>query len=98
MPLVTCPDCGKEISDQAASCNGCGRPMTAGVSEKFSPGSAESVKKGVQRSKLRNDLGHAIALVGIVAGVVVGMSTTTGTGFIVALVGIGIGVWVAYGA
>ncbi|MGA7437651.1 MAG: hypothetical protein WBW32_05930, partial [Luteibacter sp.] len=27
MALVECPDCGREISDSAASCIGCGRPM-----------------------------------------------------------------------
>ena len=27
MPLVTCPDCGKEVSDAASACIGCGRPM-----------------------------------------------------------------------
>ena len=27
MALVTCPDCGKQISDAAAVCIGCGRPM-----------------------------------------------------------------------
>ena len=27
MPLVTCPDCGKMVSDQASTCPGCGRPM-----------------------------------------------------------------------
>ena len=27
MPLVTCPDCGKEISSEAETCPFCGRPM-----------------------------------------------------------------------
>lgn len=27
MPLITCPDCRKEISPQAKSCLHCGRPM-----------------------------------------------------------------------
>jgi hypothetical protein len=29
MPLVKCPDCGKEISSSAPSCPHCGRPNTA---------------------------------------------------------------------
>jgi hypothetical protein len=29
MPLITCPDCGKEHSDQALSCPQCGRPNKA---------------------------------------------------------------------
>lgn len=28
MGLVSCPDCGKSISDAAPTCNQCGRPMT----------------------------------------------------------------------
>ena len=27
MPLITCPDCEKQISDSAESCPHCGRPM-----------------------------------------------------------------------
>lgn len=29
MALITCPDCGKEFSDQAAACPNCGRPNKA---------------------------------------------------------------------
>ncbi len=28
MPLVTCRDCGSQVSDQALACPKCGRPMT----------------------------------------------------------------------
>ena len=28
MPLIKCPDCEKEISDQAPTCPHCGRPST----------------------------------------------------------------------
>ena len=27
MALITCPDCGKEVSDAADACIHCGRPM-----------------------------------------------------------------------
>lgn len=27
MALITCPDCGKQLSDQAPACPNCGRPM-----------------------------------------------------------------------
>lgn len=39
MGLITCPDCGKDVSDQAAACIHCGRPMTPGsqISETTSP-------------------------------------------------------------
>ncbi len=29
MPLIQCPDCGKDISDLAAACISCGRPMNS---------------------------------------------------------------------
>jgi len=29
MPLIACPDCGREVSDAAPTCLGCGRPMAA---------------------------------------------------------------------
>jgi hypothetical protein len=38
MALVTCPECGREISDQATACPGCGHPMAAGpTAETTSP-------------------------------------------------------------
>lgn len=27
MPLIECPDCGKQVSDRAVSCIGCGAPL-----------------------------------------------------------------------
>ncbi len=30
MPLITCPDCGRQISDRATICIGCGGPVQAG--------------------------------------------------------------------
>lgn len=29
MPLITCPDCQKQISDAAPACVNCGRPLKA---------------------------------------------------------------------
>lgn len=34
MALIKCPECGKEISDKAASCPNCGFPITQGNIEK----------------------------------------------------------------
>ncbi len=33
--LITCPECGKKISDQAAACPGCGCPMEV-IRERYS--------------------------------------------------------------
>lgn len=35
MPLITCPDCQREISDSAPACPGCGRPMALTASERL---------------------------------------------------------------
>jgi len=31
MALITCPDCGREVSDQATACPQCARPLTPKV-------------------------------------------------------------------
>lgn len=33
MALITCPECGKEISDKATTCPNCGMPLVAETSE-----------------------------------------------------------------
>lgn len=37
MPLISCPDCGKQISTEAVACPGCGRPVK-GLTQPSSPG------------------------------------------------------------
>ena len=98
MALVTCPDCKSEISDQAASCIKCGRPMSRDLSDQPAAGSAEAVKKGRQRSKLRNDLGMGIALIAIIGAIFAGAATSVQVGAAVAFIGVGIAVYVAYGS
>lgn len=98
MPLVACPDCGKHVSDQATTCIQCGRPLHTDLTDKPAAGSGEAIKTGRQRSKLRNDLGNAIGLVGLGGAVVVGIMTGSFVvGFILALVALGIAIFVAYG-
>ncbi|MCR4320178.1 MAG: hypothetical protein NUV74_07585 [Candidatus Brocadiaceae bacterium] len=41
MPLVKCPDCGKDVSSSAPNCLGCGRPMAA-----FSSKAVQTQRKG----------------------------------------------------
>lgn len=38
MPLVTCPDCEKQVSDAAPACPHCGRPMRATTIEQTGKG------------------------------------------------------------
>lgn len=43
MALIKCPECGKEVSDQAEVCIHCGYPLTAKKAEsgETAPGTAE---------------------------------------------------------
>lgn len=40
MGLVNCPDCGKQVSDRAVTCIGCGAPLTEQVSVETAKDSA----------------------------------------------------------
>ena len=71
MALITCPDCGKQVSDQATSCIGCGRPLRAAPAKQPTAGSAKATEKGVQRAKWKYDLGNAIGGIGVAIGIVV---------------------------
>ena len=42
MALIRCPECGREVSDQAPACVGCGRPIAQGIPAP--QGSTESPK------------------------------------------------------
>lgn len=44
MAMINCPECGKEISDQAASCPHCGTPIKKG-DKKFCQHCGESIDK-----------------------------------------------------
>ena len=44
MALINCPECGKEISDQAVSCPNCGTPISKGE-KKFCQHCGEQIDK-----------------------------------------------------
>lgn len=96
MSLINCPDCKKEVSPRAASCIHCGCPLQADLRNEPSPGSASAHKKGQQRSKLRQDLGSAVAFVGLPVALVVGMATSATIGWWVALAVCVLAVYVHY--
>ena len=41
MPLISCPDCGRQVSDSAPNCPQCGKPMAM-----FSGKTVETTRKG----------------------------------------------------
>jgi len=92
MALVRCPDCSKEVSDQAPACIHCGRPLK----QTTQPGSAKAVEEGVQRSRFRYDAGTAIGTVGVILGIIVLFSDPV-TGLVLVVGSMALGLWMAYG-
>lgn len=60
MALINCPECGKEISDQAATCPNCGNPISSSATPK-----TEVKKRNIQ--KLLAVLLTFISLIGLIA-------------------------------
>ncbi len=69
MALIKCPECGKEISDKAASCPSCGCPVTPveDVAQQESPQTPAKTKRGGGLVALFVTLG-AILLFAICSG------------------------------
>lgn len=45
MALITCPECGKEVSDKAASCPNCGTPLNNAKNKKYCQHCGELIDK-----------------------------------------------------
>lgn len=96
MALRKCPDCEKDISESAAICIHCGCPLKVDLKNGASPGTSEAIKQGTQKSKLRNDLGGAIAFIGLPTALVAGMATSSAIGWGSAVAVCIAAVWVTY--
>lgn len=81
MALIECPDCGREVSDSAAACIGCGRPMQPVTIERTS-----------KRYKAGMLFGLAFAFIGFLSANVLGgeaaiiLMATGGLCFLVSLI------------
>lgn len=62
MALIKCPECGREISDAAASCPGCGFPLDRQVSRSAAP-----AKTGETVLVVRRGCAFAAAILGTLA-------------------------------
>lgn len=45
MAMITCPECGREVSDKAASCPNCGAPINSSSEKKFCKYCGEQIDK-----------------------------------------------------
>jgi uncharacterized membrane protein YvbJ len=89
MGLIKCPDCGKEVSENASSCIHCGAPLSG------KGGTERDVKKGSQRAKFARELGSGAAFLGIIIGILLGIVTSSFTvGVIAVIVALIVGIYV----
>lgn len=75
MALVKCSECGKEISDRAGACPGCGAPLASGFTPNTAP-SAHAVTKSVRVERA----GFKWELVGFILILIATVSAVAGAG------------------
>jgi hypothetical protein len=59
MALINCPDCGKQVSDQAAACLRCGAPIAA-------PAPVQTIEQTGKRYKAQLVVGILALLTGVI--------------------------------
>ena len=96
MPLVTCSDCSKQVSDSAPACIHCGRPLATVVKVSSALGQVAVTREAIQSAKRRNDVGGAVAMVGLPAALVLGVVTNAFVGWIAALAVLALAIWITY--
>lgn len=91
MAMMECPECGKEVSDKAASCPNCGAPIAA---TPHGAASAGREPDGVSRSTRSGGAWEAVGFLLIVAAIFIGAAGNGGlgaalgtAGFVIFLVG-----------
>jgi uncharacterized membrane protein YvbJ len=50
MPLISCPDCGRQVSDIAPACPNCGRPFNSSVTVALPPETSQQPPEVVANS------------------------------------------------
>ncbi len=60
MPLIQCPDCGRDVSDSAPSCPGCGKP----IANSSRSGSPVLTKPRIWQDRNAGCLGCAVLILG----------------------------------
>lgn len=94
MGLITCTDCGKQVSDRATSCIHCGAPLGSNAKPEDL---SDAVKKGHQRSQWRYEAGNAIGILGFLVGLIL-VLLSPALGITIMIGSVGLGLWFAYGS
>lgn len=89
MALIACTECGKEVSDKAASCPSCGAPISENSSVSLDP---QSHAKVTRAGAAWEGIGFLLIVVGMITAMASGPDNHIGgimltAGFIVFLIG-----------
>lgn len=68
MPLIECPECSREVADQASSCPQCGHPLRAAARYKGPPDECSNCGSPLKKGKEAKSEGTGclIAILGLV--------------------------------
>lgn len=100
MPLVVCPDCGRNVSDLASACPGCGRPVAsfgdAAVEVKIAVAAPAPSVAAAPRETRGDSVGYEFVMLapGLVGGVIAAAGTMGSLDAVAALVTVGMSVLV----
>ena len=87
MALIPCSECGKQVSEKAASCPNCGAPITGAASLSLNPKSHAKVTR--TRAKWEG-MGFLLILVGMIMAIATKSTFSAllmAVGFIVFIIG-----------
>ncbi len=69
MALIACPDCGAQVSDQAAHCIKCGRPLAASNDATRGVEAAITTQQTAKRYKKQMLIAAVVCCVGLVVAI-----------------------------
>ena len=80
MALISCPECGKEVSEKAASCPNCGAPISGNSSVSLNPQTHAKVTRTGAKWE-------GIGFILIVVGMIMALASQGGFGGLLIVVG-----------
>ena len=101
MPLIECPDCGKQISDAPPTCPNCGRSfretldLEDDLRAEEPPQTGPSVEHG---AGAQYEVGHVIGFIGAGVGVIIGFAAGSFVlGVVLVAAALALGIFIQYG-
>ena len=66
MPLMSCPECAKEVSDKAPSCPNCGVPIASAIETQAAGAQLTTVQETSKKLKLHTLFSVGLIFLGII--------------------------------